>query len=91
MYTIQKYLETNIAAWFFCLLSTYFLAGGAGEVERAEFSVGHCFLRQRSIRAFQPALGATGTMPGKGFRPPGEPALFVNEIGRWGKARHGEQ
>lgn len=60
MYTIQKYLETNSAAWvLFCFPLIQVLVLG-------EFSVGHCFLRQRSVGAFQSVPGATPRMPGRG-------------------------
>lgn len=78
MYTIQKYLETNIAACvLFCFPLTQVLVGGS--------SVLGTFLRQRNISAFQPALGATWMMPGKGVRCAQEPALLANETGQWGK------
>lgn len=50
MYTIQKYLETNIAASV--LFFTHSVLGGA-----AHHRV--LFLRQRRVNALQPALGST--------------------------------
>lgn len=86
MYTIQKYLETSIAAWFFCFPLTHFLGRWEGRVQRWAL-----FFKAEEYPCFPASPGSNVTGARKGLRALGEPALFADEIGRWGKAGHGEQ